>query len=96
MLGALGASFLAWHERWREGAGFGTIRAEWLSRAQGLKQPIQVRLPGEARTGVFAGLDADGALLLDTRTGRQHIAAGEVFPPSVADLTFRSARREPV
>ncbi|HWE76858.1 MAG TPA: biotin--[acetyl-CoA-carboxylase] ligase [Stellaceae bacterium] len=80
MLSALAASFLAWYERWREGAGFATIRAEWLARAQGLGQPIRVRLPGEIREGVFGGLDTDGALLLDTETGRQRIAAGEVFP----------------
>jgi BirA family biotin operon repressor/biotin-[acetyl-CoA-carboxylase] ligase len=80
MLGALGPSFLAWYECWREGAGFATIRAEWLARAQGLNQPIRVRLPGATREGVFAGLDSDGALLLDTGTGRQRIAAGEVFP----------------
>jgi BirA family biotin operon repressor/biotin-[acetyl-CoA-carboxylase] ligase len=80
MLGTLAVSFLAWYERWRDGAGFATIRAEWLARAQGLNQPIRVRLPGETREGVFAGLDIDGALLLDTGTGRQRIAAGEVFP----------------
>ena len=80
MLAALAASFLAWHERWRDGAGFATIRAEWLARARGLGQPIRVRLPGETREGVFGGLDTDGALLLDTDTGRQRIAAGEVFP----------------
>lgn len=96
VLGALAPSFLARYERWREGAGFATIRADWLARAQGLNQPIRVRLPGETRAGVFAGLDSDGALLLETGTGRQRIAAGEVFPPSVADLTFLSVRREPV
>ena len=84
MLGALAASFLAWYERWREGAGFATIRTEWLARAQGSNQPIRVRLPGETREGIFAGLDTDGALLLDTGTGRQRIAAGEVFPAIAA------------
>lgn len=80
MLGALAASFLIWYERWREGAGFATIRAEWLARAQGLGQPIRVRLPAETLAGVFAGLDADGALLLEAEQGRRRIAAGEVFP----------------
>jgi len=84
MLGALAPSLLAWYERWREGAGFATIRAEWLARSQGLNRPIRVRLPGETREGVFAGLDVDGALLLDTGTGRQRIAAGEVFPAIAA------------
>jgi BirA family transcriptional regulator, biotin operon repressor / biotin---[acetyl-CoA-carboxylase] ligase len=84
MLGALAASFLAWYGRWRDGAGFATIRTEWLARAQGLGQPIRVRLPAETRTGMFSGLDTDGALLLDTGTGRQRIAAGEVFPAIAA------------
>ena len=84
MLAALGMAFLARYERWRDGAGFATIRAEWLARAQGLNQPIRVRLPGETREGIFAGLDSDGALLLDTGTGRQRIAAGEVFPAIAA------------
>jgi BirA family biotin operon repressor/biotin-[acetyl-CoA-carboxylase] ligase len=84
MLGTLATSFLTWYERWRDGAGFATIRTEWLARAQGLNQPIRVRLPGETREGVFGGLDTDGALLLDTGTGRQRIAAGEVFPAIAA------------
>lgn len=84
MLGAFAAAFLAWHERWREGEGFDAIRAEWLAQAQGLGQPIRVRLPNEMRDGIFAGLDTDGALLLDTASGRQRIAAGEVFPALAA------------
>jgi BirA family biotin operon repressor/biotin-[acetyl-CoA-carboxylase] ligase len=80
LLGAFAASFLAWCDRWREGAGFATIRAEWLARAQGLNQRIRVRLPKETRDGIFAGLDTDGALLLDIGSGRQRITAGEVFP----------------
>jgi BirA family transcriptional regulator, biotin operon repressor / biotin---[acetyl-CoA-carboxylase] ligase len=84
MLEAFATAFLVWYERWREGAGFATIRAEWLARAHGLNQPIRVRLPGETREGVFGGLDSDGALLLDTGTGRQRIAAGEVFPAIAA------------
>ena len=84
VLAALGTSFIAWYERWRAGAGFATIRAEWLARAEGLNRPIRVRLPSETREGVFAGLDTDGALLLDTAAGRQRIAAGEVFPAIAA------------
>jgi BirA family biotin operon repressor/biotin-[acetyl-CoA-carboxylase] ligase len=84
MLATLAASFLVWYQRWQEGAGFATIRSEWLARAQGLGRPIRVRLPGETRDGVFAGIDIDGALLLDGETGRQRIAAGEVFPAIAA------------
>ncbi len=84
MLGALAASFLVWYERWREGEGFATIRAEWLARAQGLGQPIRVRLPADTLNGIFVGLDTDGALLLDAAQGRRRIAAGEVFPAVAA------------
>ncbi|HEV8014358.1 MAG TPA: biotin--[acetyl-CoA-carboxylase] ligase [Stellaceae bacterium] len=84
MLSALAAAFLGWYQRWRDGAGFATIRAEWLARAQGLGQPIRVRLPARTLDGIFAGLDSDGALLLDTAAGRQRVAAGEVFPAIAA------------
>jgi BirA family biotin operon repressor/biotin-[acetyl-CoA-carboxylase] ligase len=83
VLAALAAAFLLWHQRWREGAGFATIRSAWLARAQGLGQPIRVRLPGSTLEGVFAGLDTDGALLLDAAAGQRRIAAGEVFPVAV-------------
>jgi BirA family biotin operon repressor/biotin-[acetyl-CoA-carboxylase] ligase len=84
MLTTLAAAFLAWYQRWRDGAGFATIRTEWLARAQGLGQPIRVRLPARTLDGIFAGIATDGALLLDTSAGRQHIAAGEVFPAAAA------------
>lgn len=79
-LAALATALLEQYERWRDGAGFATIRADWLARAQGVGQPIRVRLPSETRSGIFAGLDSDGALLLDTPRGRERIAAGDVFP----------------
>lgn len=80
----LAAALLDWQGRWRDGAGFAAIRAEWLARAQGLGQPIRVRLPGSMLEGVFAGLDTDGALLLDSAAGRRRIAAGDVFPAIAA------------
>lgn len=84
VLTELARAFLVWHERWRDGAGFAAIRAAWLARAQGLGQPIRVRLPGALLDGSFAGLDNDGTLLLDTQAGRRRIAAGEVFPAVAA------------
>lgn len=84
MLATLAAALLDWLGRWRDGAGFAAIRAEWLARAQGLGQPIRVRLPGSTLEGIFAGLDSDGALLLDSAAGRRRIAAGDVFPAIAA------------
>ncbi len=78
-LAALAPALLLWYERWR-GGGFAPLRQAWLARAAGLGQALRARLPGETVEGRFAGLDADGALLLDAPSGRRRIAAGDVFP----------------
>lgn len=80
MLAALAAHLLRRYEQWDEGRGFAAVREAWLDRAHGLGQGIRVHLPKAEFPGIFAGLDADGALLLDTPTGRRRIEAGEVFP----------------
>lgn len=80
MLSALGRHFLSWHERWQQGRGFAAVREAWLARAQRLGQEIRVRLPRAELAGVFAGLDQDGALLLETPSGARRIDAGDVFP----------------
>jgi BirA family biotin operon repressor/biotin-[acetyl-CoA-carboxylase] ligase len=59
--------------------GFETVRAAWLARAGGLGAPITARLPHETRQGVFEGIDASGALLLNEQGQVRAIAAGEVF-----------------
>jgi BirA family biotin operon repressor/biotin-[acetyl-CoA-carboxylase] ligase len=70
-----------WYERWQE-AGFAPLRQAWLARASGLGEPIRVRLAGGDTHGRFAGLDEDGALLLEDGPVRHRIAAGDVFPVS--------------
>ena len=79
VLEALLAAFHRWVECW-EREGFEPLRRAWLERAQGLGQAIGVRLARESFTGRFAGLDGDGALLVETSAGRRRVAAGEVFP----------------
>jgi BirA family transcriptional regulator, biotin operon repressor / biotin---[acetyl-CoA-carboxylase] ligase len=80
MLSALARHFLAWYGRWDKGEGFAAVRAAWLERATGLGGGLRVRLPRDTLMGIFAGLDVDGALLLDAASGRRRIEAGEVFP----------------
>jgi biotin-(acetyl-CoA carboxylase) ligase len=41
---------------------------------------MTARLEGEAPTGRFVGLDADGALLLEQGSEIRRITAGDVFP----------------
>ena len=62
---------------WEED-GFGPVRMAWLVRAHPIGSPLRVTLQGQSITGQFAGLDADGALLLDTPDGRHRVVAGDV------------------
>ncbi|MBL8670071.1 MAG: biotin--[acetyl-CoA-carboxylase] ligase [Alphaproteobacteria bacterium] len=67
-----------WRKRWRR-EGFAPVRAAWLARAHPVGTPLEARLPGGATRGTFAGIDADGTLLLAGPGGLMHrIAAGEV------------------
>ena len=63
---------------WRRG-GFAPVRETWLEKAPAIGSPVSVRLPSGPVHGNFAGLDADGALLLDSPQGRQRILAGDVL-----------------
>jgi BirA family transcriptional regulator, biotin operon repressor / biotin---[acetyl-CoA-carboxylase] ligase len=65
--------------QWRHGEGFAGIRADWLKRAAGIGQPIQVRLPERELSGRFHGLDDAGRLLLEQPGGLVTVTAGEVF-----------------
>jgi BirA family transcriptional regulator, biotin operon repressor / biotin---[acetyl-CoA-carboxylase] ligase len=79
LLMAVAERFLFWYERW-QAAGFAPLRTAWLSRALGLGGGIRVRLQAEELLGRFAGLDEEGALLLEDAGGRRRIAAGDIFP----------------
>ncbi|MNC94180.1 Bifunctional ligase/repressor BirA [compost metagenome] len=79
-LEVLAATTHEWLARWAEGARFPSIRRAWLDRAGPTGRPLQVKLNGEETEGVYAGLDADGALRLLTPDGGEHrISAGDVF-----------------
>lgn len=58
--------------------GFAPVRAAWKTRSAHLGQQIEVRGAHEAETGLFADLDAEGALLLETSAGVRRITAGDV------------------
>lgn len=63
---------------WRHD-GFKAIRSAWLAKAGPLGADVDVRLGEELVHGRFAGLDPDGALLLDTSGGRRKIVSGELL-----------------
>ncbi len=68
---ALCQAFDLWYRRWIE-EGFAPVRTAWLDRAAGLDAP----LGAGGRTGRFAGLDADGGLILVDGSGTAHVITG--------------------
>jgi BirA family biotin operon repressor/biotin-[acetyl-CoA-carboxylase] ligase len=80
-LTALAAGFARWYEVWCD-QGFAAIREAWLARAAGLGARIRARLATEERSGLFEGIDENGALLLNEGFGR-----ASVLP--AADIFFR-------
>jgi BirA family transcriptional regulator, biotin operon repressor / biotin---[acetyl-CoA-carboxylase] ligase len=77
MEGVLQALIAAFERHWLawSTAGFDPVRDAWLRRGPPLGQVLQVR---SGQQGRFAGLDADGALLLETADGTRRVVAGEV------------------
>ncbi len=73
------ACLFRWLRVWSE-TGFVAIRAAWLDRAHGLRQPVRVRLEHDMLDGVFMTLDESGALVLDQNGASRLITAGDVFP----------------
>jgi BirA family transcriptional regulator, biotin operon repressor / biotin---[acetyl-CoA-carboxylase] ligase len=73
LLERLGQHLAVW-----QADGFAPIREQWLGRTYPVGAAIRTNSGGEPVAGHFAGLDVDGALLLDTPQGRQRIVAGEV------------------
>jgi BirA family biotin operon repressor/biotin-[acetyl-CoA-carboxylase] ligase len=65
-----------WRRRAQRAAdGWAPIRAAWLEYAH----PLGTALSAGGLAGRFAGLDHDGALLLDVGGDVQRIAAGDVW-----------------
>ena len=71
---ALATRFAQWRRE-----GFEAVRAEWLAKAGPLGLEVDVRLGEELLRGRFAGMDREGALLLDTAAGPRRIVAGELL-----------------
>ncbi len=55
------------------------MRSEWLAKAGPLGAEVDVRLGEGLVRGRFAGLDHEGALLLDTADGPRKIVSGELL-----------------
>ncbi|MGH6800154.1 MAG: biotin--[acetyl-CoA-carboxylase] ligase, partial [Methylocella sp.] len=79
MFEQLSATMTHWLDVWAAGAGFESIRAEWLSLAAGLGAWIGVAQPSQMIEGRFQTIDATGRLILEQASGQVAIEAGDVF-----------------
>lgn len=67
--------------QWDRGAGFKSIRADWLDRATGIGSDIRIATAQREIVGRFESLDSSGRLVLKRHDGeRELVAAGEIFP----------------
>lgn len=79
LLGMICQKLAIWFDRWQE-EGFIPIYKAWLGRAVGIGQSITVQLDHTSISGVFFGLDHDGALLIRTdQGGLYRILAGDIL-----------------
>ena len=79
LLQRLCPAFLGWFDIWQR-QGFEPVRRAWLDRAEKLHQPVEVRTDTSIVKGIFIGLDAQGAMLVQQGDRRCAILAGDVFP----------------
>lgn len=57
------------YAHWQE-AGFGGIRARWLTQAYGIGKSVTARMADRKAEGVFEGIDAEGNLMLRDADGQ--------------------------
>lgn len=69
-----------WLDAWDNGAGWAQVREAWAARGLPSRSPIRVHAGKGVIEGRIAGLDARGALLIDTGgPAPELVTAGDVF-----------------
>jgi len=83
---ALSDAWAWWRPLWNLGRGFPLLRNQWLSRASGLGRRVAIRSGANLIEGIFAGIDDQGCLIVDTGEHYVPIAAGDVYFGEVASM----------
>lgn len=79
MAEALRAALAHWLALWQRGQAFAGVRAAWIERAGPTGETITVNTGAGPVSGRYAGIDNDGALLVDDGAGgRQRYTFGDV------------------
>jgi BirA family biotin operon repressor/biotin-[acetyl-CoA-carboxylase] ligase len=86
ILDALAEGMDRWLALWDGGRGFARVRAAWLGHGSKMGESLSVNAGNERIAGTFAGLDADGALLVrDGQGTERRVTFGDVsLAPLVA------------
>ena len=80
----LARALAGWLAIWADGAGFAAVRQAWIERAGEVGEPMTVNAT-ERVEGRYAGLDADGGLML-------RLASGELRKFSFGDVALGVTR----
>lgn len=78
ILAALTDSCHRWLQLWDEGRAFSAIRESWLARAGPLGQSITITAGTQTLSGVYRGLNDEGALLADVAGRLETFNFGDV------------------
>jgi BirA family biotin operon repressor/biotin-[acetyl-CoA-carboxylase] ligase len=79
VLNMLAARMAHWLGVWRDTDGFAGIRAAWVARALQIGRALEIKTNDGPVAGTFAGLDHDGALLIDLAPdNRRRFTYGDV------------------
>ena len=79
VLERLSAHMSEWLAHWQRAENFQSVRTAWMAHAAGLDSLIRVSTGRNDKNGYFRGIDATGQMILDTQSGRELVAAGDVF-----------------